>query len=111
MEEDEVLPQQQEDDGQPEDRQLLLAQLKQLGGQPGPASLLLQAGYAWLQGNQDSGALLQRADELEPQLQTQLEDPILSSQWDRLHEGLESQESDQVLYALLGLAYQLKACD
>lgn len=108
-EDDETLPQQQEDDGAPEDRDQLLDQLKSLSTQAGPAAALLQVGYAWLQGAGEKAAVLNQAESLEARLEAELDDPMLVSQLDRLQEGLGDDVPDEVLYALLGLGYQLKA--
>lgn len=108
MDADEVLPEQEEDDNEPEDRNLLLEQLKALGSQAGPASSLLRAGHNWLQGAGSSSELKARADEFEAGLEEDLDDPLLLSQLDRLEEGLEGGLQDQVLYALLGLGSQVK---
>ena len=106
--EEELLPQQQEDDGEPEDRDLLLQQLQTLSSQSGPAANLLRAGHGWLQGTLSSVDLKARAAEFESGLDQDLDDPLLISQLDRLDEGLDGGLSDQVLYALLGLGFQLK---
>jgi hypothetical protein len=108
MEEEEFLPDQEEDDNQPEDRNLLLEQLQALGSQAGPASSLLRAGHNWLQGQGSSSDLKARAAEFEAGLDEELDDPLLVSQLDRLEESLESGLQDQVLYALLGLGSQVK---
>ncbi|MBN9416849.1 hypothetical protein ABS71_22490 [bacterium SCN 62-11] len=108
MDEEEVLPQQEEDDNLAEDRNLLLEQLQAMSSQAGPASSLLRAGHNWLQGNLSNSELKARADEFESGLPEDVEDPLLLSQLDRLEEGLESGLSDQVLYALLGLGSQVK---
>jgi len=108
MQEEEVLPQQEEDDNEPEDRNLLLEQLKSLGSQAGPAASLLRAGHNWLQGTGSSSELKARAAEFESGLDEDLDDPLLLSQLDRLDEGLEGGLPDQVLYALLGLGSQVK---
>ena len=106
--EEELLPQQQEDDNQPEDRNLLLEQLLTLGSQSGPAANLLRAGHGWLQGTLSSADLKARAAEFESGLDQELDDPLVSSQLDRLEEGLDGGLPDQVLYALLGLGFQVK---
>lgn len=108
MDEEEVLPQQEEDDNEPEDRNLLLEQLKSLASHTGPASSLLRAGHNWLQGAGSSTELKARAADFESGLDEELDDPLLLSQLDRLEEGLEGGLPDQVLYALLGLGSQLK---
>jgi hypothetical protein len=107
--EEEALPQQQEDDGDPEDRGLLLEQLRQLGAQPGAAAALFQAGYDWLQGGPNKANVVIRAEELEVELEGELDNPLLVSQFDRLQDGLADDQADEVLYALLGLGYQLKS--
>ncbi|MBT9584658.1 hypothetical protein IV102_15045 [bacterium] len=109
QEDDETLPQQQEDDGSPEDRDQLLEQLKCLGTEAGPAAALLQVGYAWLQGTGDKAAVFSQAESLEARLEAELNDPMLVSQLDRLQDGLGDDIPNEVLYALLGLGYQLKA--
>ncbi|MBS2040527.1 hypothetical protein JST97_36410 [bacterium] len=106
MEDEELLPQQEADDNQPEDRNQLLEQLKDLSSRPGPAALLLRAGHGWLQGTLSTPDLRARAAEFEANLQADLDDPLLISQLDRLEEGLDGELEDEVLYALLGLAYQ-----
>lgn len=106
--EEELLPPQEEDDNEPEDRDLLLVQLQTLSSQSGPASSLLRAGHGWLQGTSSSADLRARVAEFESGLSEDPEDPLLVSQLDRLEEGLEGGLSDQVLYALLGLGFQLK---
>ncbi len=108
MDEEEFLPDQEEDDNEPEDRNLLLDQLKALGSNAGPASSLLRAGHNWLQGNLSNSELKATADEFEAGLDEDLDDPLLVTQLDRLEEGLESGLPDQVLYALLGLGSQVK---
>lgn len=108
MEEEEFLPDQEEDDNQPEDRNLLLEQLQALGSQAGPASNLLRAGHNWLLGQGSSSDLKASAAEFEAALDEELDDPLLVSQLDRLEESLESGLQDQVLYALLGLGSQVK---
>lgn len=108
MEEFEDLPDQEEDDNEPEARNLLLEQLKALGSQAGPASSLLRAGHNWLQGNLSNAELKARADEFESGLDEDLDDPLVTTQLDRLEEGLEGGLPDQVLYALLGLGSQVK---
>ncbi len=108
MDEAELLPEQEEDDNEPEDRNLLLEQLKALASQAGPASSLLRAGHNWLEGKLSNSELKARADEFESALDENLDDPLLLSQLDRLEEGLEGSLPDQVLYALLGLGSQVK---
>lgn len=108
MDEEELLPEQEEDDNQPEDRNLLLEQLKALGSHAGPASSLLRAGHQWLQGSLSNAELKARADEFESGLDEDLDDPLLITQLDRLEEGMEGGLPDQVLYALLGLGAQVK---
>lgn len=103
MEEEEILPSQEEDDGLSEDRDSLMAQLQQLA-QAGPAAALLQAGKGWLEGRLGGEEVARRAAELEGTLE---EDPLLSSQFERLEEGLRDGQQDQVLYALLGLGCEL----
>ncbi len=106
--EDELLPEEEGDDELPEDPTLLLSQLEQLSLQAGPATALLQVGQNWLQGRTSADAVRERLAQLEVQLQDQAEDPLVSSQLDRLEEGLKDGLNDQVLYALLGLGTQLK---
>ena len=104
--EEELLPQQEGDDNQPEDRNQLLEQLASLSAQPGPAAALLRAGQSWLRGSLSSPDLRARAAEFEANLKADVDDPLLISQLDRLEEGLEGDLPDEVLYALRGLAYQ-----
>ncbi|MFN8609941.1 MAG: hypothetical protein U0931_20540 [Vulcanimicrobiota bacterium] len=109
MDEEELLPQQEADDNQPEDRNQLLAQLKELSARPGPVACLLRAGQGWLEGKLGTPDLRARAAEFEANLQADLDDPLLISQLDRLEEGLDAELEDEVLYALLGLAYQVSS--
>lgn len=97
---EELLPEEHEDDGRLEDRDLLLQQLHSLAARPGPLAALLQAGQGWLRGEVSPAVVRNHAADLEADLE---DDPLLSSQLDRLEEGLAGNEPDQVLYALLGL--------
>lgn len=106
--EDELLPEEEGDDELPEDQNLLLSQLQQLSLQAGPVAALLKVGQNWLQGNSSADEVRQRLTQLEIQLQDRCEDPLVSSQLDRIEEGLKDGLNDQVLYALLGLGTQLK---
>lgn len=108
--EEELLPVEEGDDEAPEDPSLLLAQLEKLCLQQGPASALLQVGQNWLRGQSTAEEVRQSLAKLESQLPDQeANDPLLSSQMDRLDEALQDGLNDQVLYALLGLGTQLKS--
>jgi hypothetical protein len=106
FEDEELPPDQEEDDGSPEDREVLFAQLEQLA-QNGPSADLFQVGLAWLHQQAESADLLTRAAALEAQVN--LDDPLVSSQLDRLEEAVSEEDSDQVLYALLSLGSVLTA--
>ena len=107
-EDEELLPDQESDEGEPEDRDALLQQLQNLSHQLGPASSLFQAGRGWLDGTVEAEEVRKQAAELEGQLQEMKDDPLVSSQFDRLDDALAENLTDQVIYALLGLGAQLK---
>jgi len=111
VEAEEELPVEQGDDELPEDRNLLLEQLQNLSLGEGAVASLLRIGHGFLQGTADAQAVRTQAAQLESQLDGELDDPLLLSQFDRLEEGLGSNLPDQVLYALLGLGCQLKPLD